>query len=69
MQRSKIFPILLFASISLLTAVSSQAQGIIVPGPCNRCPVPPRPIPLLRSLPVKSIKIDAKIASQVATSE
>jgi Ca-activated chloride channel family protein len=54
----------------LLAAMSASAQGVIVPGPCNRCPRPPRPMPpitLPRALPVKSIKIDTKIASQVAT--
>ncbi len=48
----------------------ASAQGVIVPGPCHRCPRPPRPIPpitLPRALPVKSIKIDTKISSQVAT--
>jgi len=50
-----------------LTALGTQAQGMIVPGPCNRCPMPPRPVTLPRALPVKSIKIDTKIASQVAT--
>lgn len=50
-----------------LTTLAAQAQGIIVPGPCNRCPMPPRPVPLPRSLPIKSIKIDTKITSQVAT--
>jgi len=44
-----------------------QAQGIIVPGPCQRCPEPRMPINLPRSLPIKSIKIDAKINSQLAT--
>jgi len=48
-------------------AASAVAQGVIVPGPCNRCPLPPRPITLPRALPVKSIKIDTKISSQVAT--
>jgi Ca-activated chloride channel homolog len=59
----------LFLLISLFGAFVSlaNAQGIIVPGPCDRCPRPPRPIPLPRSLPIKSIKIDTKIASQVAT--
>ncbi|HEX8722194.1 MAG TPA: VIT and VWA domain-containing protein [Pyrinomonadaceae bacterium] len=53
--------------IALVTA-SAQAQGVIVPGPCRRCPVPmPRPVPLPRALPVKSIKIETKIAAQVAT--
>ena len=50
-----------------LTALSANAQGVIVPGPCERCPHPPRPITLPRSLPIKSIKIDTKIVSQVAT--
>jgi Ca-activated chloride channel family protein len=50
-----------------LTTLAAQAQGIIVPGPCRRCPIPPRPVPLPRSLPIKSIKIDTKISSQVAT--
>lgn len=50
-----------------LSAVTS-AQGVIVPGPCRRCPEMPRPIqPLPRALPIKSIKIDTKISSQVAT--
>ncbi|HVF43432.1 MAG TPA: VIT and VWA domain-containing protein [Pyrinomonadaceae bacterium] len=57
------FGLMLFA---LLTA-TADAQGVIVPGPCNRCPRPPRPITLPRSLPVKSIKIDTKISAQVAT--
>src|SRR5262249_22450266 len=48
----------------------AAAQGIIVPGPCRRCPTPPIndfPTRLPRSLPVKSIKIDTTISSQVAT--
>src|SRR5918911_4348156 len=48
-------------------AVTAMAQGVIVPGPCRRCPVPPRPVTLPRALPVKSIKIDTKISGQVAT--
>jgi len=48
-------------------AADAAAQGVIVPGPCHRCPMPPRPVPLPRSLPIKSIKIDTKILSQVAT--
>ncbi|HEV7889782.1 MAG TPA: VIT and VWA domain-containing protein [Pyrinomonadaceae bacterium] len=58
-----VFGLLLFA---LLTA-TADAQGVIVPGPCARCPRPPRPVQLPRSLPVKSIKIDTKISAQVAT--
>jgi Ca-activated chloride channel family protein len=45
----------------------ASAQGVIVPGPCRRCPVPPQPVTLPRALPVKSIKIDTKISGQVAT--
>ncbi len=64
---------LLFQLVSLLflalflTAASAAAQGVIVPGPCNRCPEQPRQISLPRVLPIKSIKIDTKISSQVAT--
>lgn len=60
---------LLLLSVSLWFAftASAGAQGVIVPGPCNRCPMPPRPITLPRALPIKSIKIDTKISSQVAT--
>ncbi len=61
---SLVFGLLLVAVL----AAGAQAQGVIVPGPCRRCPDPPaRPLALPRSLPVKSIKIDTKIAGQVAT--
>jgi Ca-activated chloride channel family protein len=52
--------------LALVTA-TTNAQGVIVPGPCTRCPDRPRPVQLPRALPVKSIKIDTKIAAQVAT--
>jgi Ca-activated chloride channel family protein len=52
--------------VALVTA-TADAQGVIVPGPCRRCPAPPRPVQMPRALPVKSIKIDSKIAAQVAT--
>ena len=60
--------LLLFSILSGLATVAS-AQGIIVPGPCRRCPdVPPRPTQFLpRALPIKSIKISSTIRSQVAT--
>jgi len=56
-------------ALFVLTSAAAllQAQGIIVPGPCQRCPDMPRPMNLPRSLPIKSIKIDAKINSQLAT--
>lgn len=59
----------LFFGVLLLAFVSAtaNAQGVIVPRPCVRCPVPPRPVPLPRALPVKSIKIDTKVRAQVAT--
>jgi len=53
-----------------VTAFTANGQGVIVPGPCERCPRPPRPVPpvtMPRTLPIKSIKIDTKILSQVAT--
>ena len=59
--------LLLSISVLFTIAASAAAQGVIVPGPCDRCPRPPRPITLPRSLPIKSIRIDTKISSQVAT--
>jgi Ca-activated chloride channel homolog len=60
------FALLAFAPVAV------RAQGIIIPHPCGRCPVPPRPVPprpfpLPRALPVKSLRIETKIAGQVAT--
>jgi Ca-activated chloride channel family protein len=66
MRVLKIQPLLLSISILLLVAGSAAAQGVIVPGPCERCPDQPRQA-LPRSLPIKSIRIDTKIVSQVAT--
>jgi Ca-activated chloride channel homolog len=57
------FGVLLLA----LASATATAQGVIVPRPCVRCPVPPRPVTLPRALPVKSIKIDTKVRAQVAT--
>src|SRR5687767_751994 len=59
----------LFFGLMLMALVTAtaNAQGVIVPGPCRRCPPIPRPVPLPRALPVKSIKIDTKISAQVAT--
>ena len=55
-------------SLLLFLTINAAAQGVIVPGPCTRCPEnSPRVAVLPRSLPVKSIKIDVKIGSQVAT--
>ena len=60
----------LFLLVSLSNLATASAQGVIVPGPCQRCPRPhpdTPPIALPRTLPIKSIKIDTKIVSQVAT--
>jgi Ca-activated chloride channel family protein len=69
MPRKNAFRILSLLFTLSLFALSAYAQGVIVPGPCHRCPPRPRPLPqpLPRSLPVKSIKVDAKINGQVAT--
>jgi Ca-activated chloride channel homolog len=60
---SLLFSLVILSALSLTAA----AQGVIVPGICDDCPRPPRPVQLPRSLPIKSIKIDARIAQQVAT--
>ena len=59
--------VLLSTAFLLFITVNAAAQGVIVPGPCQRCPERRPPITLPRSLPVKSIKIDTRISSQVAT--
>jgi len=55
----------------LLTG-AAQAQGIIVPSECRRCP-PIHPMPPPRELPrvlnVKSIKITTRVEAQVATTK
>jgi len=58
---------LTFILLLVAATAMSLAQGVIVPGPCRRCPVPPRTVALPRALPVKSINIDTKITGQVAT--
>lgn len=65
--RHKWLKIFLFLAVCFTLAEATHAQGVIVPGPCQRCPQPWRPVPLPRALPIKSIKIDTKILSQVAT--
>src|SRR5215210_7394945 len=67
MRTMKLRLLLLLVVILLATAPGAFAQGVIVPGPCTRCPDWPRPITLPRALPIKSIQIDTKISSQVAT--
>ena len=66
MRTQTITRLLLTLSILCALATVAGAQGVIVPGPCRRCP-DPLPVPLPRALPIKSIKIDTKISSQVAT--
>lgn len=55
----------------LFSNLPANAQGIIVPIPCDArpCrPIPrPRPVPLPNVLPVKSIELDVKINGQIAT--
>ena len=69
MLRTTLMRLFLLVLFCCGMATVTNAQGIIVPGPCRRCPEIPRPIPipLPRALPIKSIKIDTKISSQVAT--
>src|SRR6187551_646762 len=57
----------LIATVFTLFMITALGQGVIVPGPCGRCPVPPPQVVNPRSLPIKSIKLDTKIVSQVAT--
>ncbi len=65
-MQTRIMRLLLVLSIISGVAAVASGQGIIVPGPCQRCPERPQ-VALPRALPIKSIKIDTKISSQVAT--
>ncbi|MCA1558024.1 MAG: hypothetical protein LC731_05730, partial [Acidobacteria bacterium] len=65
-KRASASLVLLFFVI-FAAALSAQAQGVIVPRPCERCPRPPQPVTLPRSLPIKSINIETTIKGQVAT--
>lgn len=68
MPNRKAYRYLLLVLLMMIATVAGvRAQGVIVPRPCDRCPRPPRPVTLPRALPISSIKIDTKIAGQVAT--
>lgn len=72
MKSNQTVPIITAILLSLFFALSSNAQGVIVPIVCDirPCrPMPPRPLPqpLPNALPIKSIKLDTKINGQVAT--
>ena len=72
-MKLKFFAIAICIAVAaLFSALSVNAQGVIVPIICERRPcVPrppvPRPVPIPNALPVKSISIDTKINGQVAT--
>jgi Ca-activated chloride channel family protein len=63
----RFFKAFLLISLTFVFVSGAYAQGVIVPGPCQRCPGERRAISLPRALPVKSIKIDTRIVAQVAT--
>ena len=67
MMRRTRLPFLLAAQLLIVAAcaLTASAQGVIVPRPRPQPDGPPRNLP--RALPVKSIKIETKIAGQVAT--
>src|SRR6266496_5353230 len=66
-MRIRLSRLLLFFAVNAGLMMVASGQGVIVPGPCGRCPIPPRPVTLPRALPIKSIKLETKILSQVAT--
>ena len=67
MRNRKVYICLTLILLVVATAATVLAQGVIVPGPCRRCPTPQQPVTLPRALPIKSIKLDTKIVGQVAT--
>ncbi len=58
-------------TLGILLFISGAAfgQGVIIPRECDRCPPHPipRPRPIPRVLKIKSVKIETRIESQVAT--
>jgi Ca-activated chloride channel family protein len=66
MRRTRL-PFLLAAQllIAAACALTASAQGVIVPRPRPGPDGPPRNLP--RALPIKSIRVETKIAGQVAT--
>ena len=54
---------------SLLISGAAFGQGVIVPRPCHSCPPLPHAQPLPRVLKIKSLNINTKIDSQVATTK
>ena len=66
-MRMRLARFLLLFVVNAVLLMVANGQGMIVPGPCRRCPTPPRPVTLPRALPIKSIRIDTKIVLQVAT--
>lgn len=73
MNFKNVFSLFGLLFVGFLSAISVNAQGVIIPIICDFRPCPPRPIPrpmpqpLPNALPVKSIKLDTKIENQVAT--
>lgn len=62
-----VFAVLIAIFSGLSDTTGAHAQGLIVPGPCRRCPRPLPPDIAPHALPVKSIQIETIIKSQVAT--
>ncbi|MBK9215860.1 MAG: VWA domain-containing protein [Chloracidobacterium sp.] len=69
MKLRSIFALAVAVVAPLFVVQNANAQGVIVPLPCDFRPCRPRPVPpaLPNALPVKSIELDTKIEGQVAT--
>ncbi len=69
MKLRSIFALAVAVVAPLFVVQNANAQGVIVPMPCDFRPCRPRPVPpaLPNALPVKSIELDTKINGQVAT--
>ena len=70
-MKLKTLPVIFGLALIVLSAISINAQGVIVPIICDVRPCQPRPhprpVPIPNVLPVKSIALDTKINGQVAT--
>lgn len=67
LKKATLFLISVLFLLACAGVATTRAQGVIVPGRCDRCPQPPRPVNLPRALPVRTININTKISGQIAT--
>jgi len=44
LMRNRLARLMLLIAANAIVVMVAYGQGVIVPGPCERCPMPPRPV-------------------------